>query len=200
MAMPNSIEHFQTSDLWTTRSGLAVSIRPICGDDEDAMSRFHSSLSAETVYTRYFNALKLSERIAHSRLDRVCHPAPRDETVLVVETVPPSAPGREIVGVGRLSVLPDTHTGEIAFVVSDSFQRQGIGSELLRRLHAAGLERKLRRLCAHILPSNAAMQRICLNAGMHLIGGFTDDEVTAEIDLQPTSKLINLHQTHDSSG
>jgi acetyltransferase len=75
------------------------------------MSRFHRSLSPETVYTRYFNVLKLSERISHDRLDRVCHPAPSDETVLVVEIAETFDLGREIIGVGRLSFLHEMQTG-----------------------------------------------------------------------------------------
>jgi acetyltransferase len=191
--MLDSTQNVHSRDIWTARSGLEVLIRPICGDDEGKMSRFHQSLSPETVYTRYFNALKLSERIAHDRLDRVCHPARRDETVLVVETAEQASLGREIIGVGRLSVLHATHAGELAFVVVDSYQRQGIGTELLHRLLAVAQERKLSHLYAHILPTNVAMQRICLNTGMQLIGSPTDGEVTAEIDLSMTaaSKLMS---------
>jgi len=151
------------------------------------MSRFHRSLSPESVYTRYFNVLKLSERIAHDRLDRICHPSPHDETVLIAEIGEPSASSREITGVGRLSVLPGFQTGEIAVVVSDAYQRQGIGTELMCRLFSVARERKLSRLCAHILPINISMQRICLNAGMQFIGSPTDGEVTAEIDLSATA-------------
>jgi acetyltransferase len=186
--MLDSIVKDAFGDTWTNRAGQKVVIRPIRGDDEDRMSRFHSSLSPETVYTRYFNALKLSERIDHDRLKRVCRPVPGDETVLVVETNAPDASGREIIGVGRLSVLQDTHTGEIAFVVSDSYQRQGIGTELLRRLLTIAQSRRISHLRAHILPTNVAMQRICLNTGMQLIGSLTDSEVTAEIDLSATTE------------
>jgi acetyltransferase len=188
--MPDSIQ--QAHKMWTTRSGQEVVIRPICGDDEDKMSRFHGSLSAETVYTRYFNVLKLSERIAHDRLDQVCHPAPREETVLVVETAELFVPSREIIGVGRLSVLPGMHTAEMAFVVGDSHQRQGIGTELLRRLLLVAKATKVSRLRAHILPTNIAMQRICLNTGMQLIGGLTDGEVTAELDLSAPAQERRL--------
>lgn len=193
--MVHSIQQVHDGDTWTTYNWQEVVIRPICGNDEDGMSRFHRSLSHETVYTRYFNVLNLSERIAHIRLDRVCHPLSSDETVLVVETAEPFVPGREIIGVGRLSFLHEMQAGEMALVVGDSYQRQGIGTELLRRLFTVAQERELSRVYAHILPTNVAMQRICLNMGMQLIGGLTDGEVIAQIDLSATANERPLKTT-----
>jgi acetyltransferase len=181
--MPDSTIPQPALEPWTTRTGQDVVIRPICGDDETRMAQFHRSLSPETVYTRYFNAAKLSTRIAHPRLDGVCHPTPGDETVLVVEIVTPVTLAGQIVGVGRLSASPDFQSGEVAFVISDSHQRQGIGSELLRRLIRAAKEMGLPRLRAHMLPTNIAVRRMCANAGMRLAGGEDASEVTGEIVL-----------------
>ena|SRR5687768_16663631 len=158
-------------------------IRPIRGDDEDGVTRLHRSLSPETVYARYFYTFQLSERISHERLGRICHPAPGDETVLVVEKVAPPASDCQIIGVGRLSVSPGSDTGEVAFVVDDICQGQGIGSELLRRLLQIARGKKLRRLRARILPANLMMRRVCSNAGMRLTGALLEAEMAAEIDL-----------------
>ena len=57
---------------WTAPNGLAVTIRPIRPEDEPLMVRFHEKLSEDTVYLRYFQSLKLSQRIAHERLTRIC--------------------------------------------------------------------------------------------------------------------------------
>jgi acetyltransferase len=168
---------------WTTRAGQPVIIRPIHGDDEDRMSAFHRSLSAESVYTRYFNTLKLSARIAHARLQRICHPSPGNETVLVVETAGVEPAPTQIIAVGRLSVTGAEHSGEVAFIVSDAFQRKGIGQELLRRLIADARDRQLRRLCAHILRSNTAMQRLCEQAGMRSCDLLGQEEVTEVLEL-----------------
>ncbi len=174
----------KSDDPWFTRTGQEVVIRPICGDDESKMAEFHRTLSPETVFTRYFNVLKLSQRVAHERLNRICHPASPDETVLVVEATEPFPRGCEIVAVARLSVPPGGHTGEVAFVVSDLYQRQGIGTELLRRLLKIAQANNLSLVRAHILRTNIAMQRVCLNLSMHLVDGLTDGEMAAEIDLR----------------
>jgi acetyltransferase len=181
--MLESMPKSQADDRCKTRSGRPVTIRPIQGDDEERMRRFHRALSPESVYTRYFNVLKLSERIAHERLDRVCHPLASNETVLVVETDELNTAESQIIGVGRLSVTVGSRIGELAIVVSDANQRQGIGAELLHRLFDAAKQRNLRHISAHILCANLAMQRLCLRAGMRLVERPNSDEVTAEFDL-----------------
>ena len=52
--------------------GTEVIIRPICPDDEPLMVWFHETLSDETVYLRYFHPMKLSKRVSHERLTRIC--------------------------------------------------------------------------------------------------------------------------------
>jgi acetyltransferase len=56
----------------TLRNKRQVLTRPIRPDDEPMLVKFHQTLSEETVYHRYFSALKLSQRIAHKRLLRIC--------------------------------------------------------------------------------------------------------------------------------
>ncbi|HEX8201519.1 MAG TPA: acetate--CoA ligase family protein, partial [Isosphaeraceae bacterium] len=56
---------------WTLADGRAVTIRPIRPEDEPLMVAFHQTLSDQSVYFRYFQALKLSQRVAHERLTRI---------------------------------------------------------------------------------------------------------------------------------
>ena len=53
---------------WKLKNKAPVTIRPIRPEDEPLMVKFHETLSEESVYHRYFSALKLSQRIAHERL------------------------------------------------------------------------------------------------------------------------------------
>jgi acetyltransferase len=147
------------------------------------MAGFHQTLSPESVYTRYFNVFKLRSRTAHERLCRVCHPDPDREVVLVAESGTPEGGGREIIAVGRLSMLPGAKVAEVALVVTDSHQGSGIGTELMRRLIQIAKQRPVTRLCAHILARNGAMQRLCVAAGMRLSTRPGGSEVKAELDL-----------------
>jgi acetyltransferase len=57
---------------WKMKDGQTVTIRPIRPEDEPVMTDFHTKLSERTVYLRYFQPLKLSQRTAHERLTRIC--------------------------------------------------------------------------------------------------------------------------------
>ena len=53
---------------------------------------------------------------------------------------------RAIIGVGRLMKMRGTNHAEFATVISDAYHRQGLGSELLRRLIAIGRAERLERV------------------------------------------------------
>ena len=54
------------------KDGKDVMIRPIRPEDEPMMIEFHKKLSERSVYLRYFQPLKLTQRTAHERLTRTC--------------------------------------------------------------------------------------------------------------------------------
>ncbi len=167
---------------WTARNGTPVMIRPIQPEDEPLIVRFHETLSDESVYLRYFHPMKLSQRIAHERLIRICFSDYDRELALVVEHRDAATGAREILAVGRLSRLHASNEAEFAILVSDRFQHQGIGTELLRRLVEIGRQEKLEHITADILADNHWMQRVCTALGFRLIHT-PGQPVTALIDL-----------------
>ena len=152
---------------WKLKDGTAVTIRPIRPEDEPAMVKFHEGLSEESVYQRYFSSLKLTQRIAHERLTRICFNDYDREIALVVERKNEKGEN-QILGVGRLSKLRGMNEGEFALIVSDKWQRQGLGTELLKRLIEIARTEKLERLTAIILADNQAMQHVSKKAGCKL--------------------------------
>ena len=68
-------------------------------------------------------------------------------------------------------------------IVSDEYQRHGIGSELFARLIQFGRDEKLERVVADILPSNRPMQKVCERLGMKLRHDRDENLVKAEIAL-----------------
>ena len=87
---------------WTMKDGSQVTIRPIRPEDEPAMVEFHQKLSERSVYLRYFQPLKLTQRTAHERLTRVCFIDYDREMALVAERTD-AAGEQEILAVGRMS-------------------------------------------------------------------------------------------------
>ncbi|GAB4397640.1 MAG: bifunctional acetate--CoA ligase family protein/GNAT family N-acetyltransferase [Anaerolineales bacterium] len=149
---------------WKLRDGRAVTIRPIRAEDEPLMIRFHEALSDRTVYLRYLSPMMLSERVTHERLSRVCHCDYAREIALVVEA---ETNGQKVViGVGRLSKMKiNEEEARITMLVSDDYQGQGLGAELLSRLIAVARAEKIERLLAIMSPENESMQKLCRKLG-----------------------------------
>ncbi len=70
---------------WKMKNKTGLLIRPIKPEDEPMLVKFHETLSEESVYNRYFSALKLSQRITHERLTRICFNDYDREIALVAE-------------------------------------------------------------------------------------------------------------------
>ena len=145
---------------WSMKDGTQVLIRPIRPEDEPLMVKFHQSISDRSVYLRYFHMEKLSTRIDHDRLCQKCFIDYDREMALVADYSNPQNGAHEILGVGRLTKLPGEREGEVAVLVSDPRQGQGLGTELLRRVIEVGRAEKLDRIVANILPENLAMRAL----------------------------------------
>jgi acetyltransferase len=150
---------------WRASNGVTLTIRPIRPEDEPLLARFHATLSERSVYFRYLRPIVLGQRVAHERLSRICFIDYDREMVLVAERAMPDG-GREVLGVGRLSKLHWREEAEFALVVSDAFQKRGLGSELLRRLLAIGRHERLRRIVGYISAENADMLRVAREGGL----------------------------------
>jgi acetyltransferase len=153
---------------WTTKSGTPLTLRPIRPEDEPLMIQFHKTLSEQSVYFRYFHLIKLSQRTAHDRLTRMCFIDYDREMALVADYKHPDTEAHEILAVARLSKLRGTNEAEFALLVSDRYQCQGLGTELLKRLLKVGHDEQLERISAEILAENGAMQRVCTKLGFRL--------------------------------
>jgi acetyltransferase len=153
---------------WMLRDGTPVTIRPIRPEDEPLMVRFHETLSEQTVELRYFGPQKLSQRVAPEQLLRIrCVDYDR-EMVLLVEQRDPIIGERAILGFGCLIKLHRSNDAEVALLVGDAWQGQGIGSELLRRLIQIGRDTGVARIIGEVLPDNQMMLRILPRFGFKL--------------------------------
>lgn len=165
--------HYVSS--WVMNNGSEVLIRPIRQDDAALMVAFHMTLSAQTVYLRYFQMITLRQRIAPQRLARICNIDYDHEMVLVAERDDPLTETPMIVGVGRLSKVEATMTAEFGMVVSDRYHGRGLGTELMQRLIQVGRDEQLRTVRADIHPDNLAMLHICRKCGFQFARSTHDD-------------------------
>jgi acetyltransferase len=70
-----------------------------------------------------------------------------------------------IVGVGRLSRRPLSQEAELAVVVADRYQHQGLGGELIAQLVKIARAEKLKRIVAEFHSENSAIRHLAGHGG-----------------------------------
>jgi acetyltransferase len=168
---------------WKMENGEEVVIRPIRPEDEPKLIDFHEKLSERTVYLRYFQPLKFSQRTAHERLTRICFIDYKREMALVVERL--NEKGQpEVIAVGRMSKMHGVPEAELAALVRDGFQGKGLGTELYSRLLRIAADEKLTKVHSNMLAENIEMKAICRALGFKITPGELEDNlVLAELAL-----------------
>ena len=167
---------------WTMKDGNDVTIRPIRPEDEPLLIKFHEKLSERSVYLRYFQPMKLTQRTAHERLTRICFIDYNREMALVAERM--NAAGEpEILAIGRLSKIHGREEGELAAVAIDDAQHKGLGTELYRRLIQVARDAKLKKLISIILPENREMRSLCTKLGFEMSADMEENTIRAELQL-----------------
>ncbi|HEV2216293.1 MAG TPA: GNAT family N-acetyltransferase [Candidatus Dormibacteraeota bacterium] len=128
------------------RPGLA-SLEP---SDGELLGRLFSRLSPESVYRRFFSPIpnpdyfiKLLLRV--DRYDR--------EAIVAVE-------GGEIVGVAQYSRLPGACQADLAIVVADGWQRQGLATRLITVLAERAVAHGINTFAVAIQSDNFGAQRL----------------------------------------
>jgi acetyltransferase len=167
---------------WTMKDGNDVTIRPIRPEDEPMLITFHQKLSERSVYLRYFQPMKLTQRTAHDRLTRICFIDYNREMALVAERTGENGQP-EILAIGRLSKIHGRPEGELAAVAIDAAQHKGLGTELYRRLIEVAKEAKLKKLVSVMLPENREMRALCVKHGFQMYSSLEDNMIRAELSL-----------------
>ncbi len=168
----------------TTRT--RVELRPIEAGDAHRLARFHERLSDQTIYLRYHAPHpELRER----ELRFLVNPDPRNHLAWVA-----CNEFGEILGVARL-VAEDClgASSDVAIVVADDAQGQGVGRALLTRLLEEAARAGLHMVDALILRDNrrardlftSTAERMGLPYGIEGIEGVVD----VRISLAPLAEL-----------
>jgi GNAT superfamily N-acetyltransferase len=150
------------STVETLRNGRRIGIRALRPDDKDGLVEAVDHASEQSLYRRFFGAKRHfteTEVRFFLNVDFIHHVA------LVAVAQEDGQP--TIVGGGRYVVgAPDT--AEVAFMVVDRYQGQGIGAVLMRHLSLIAREAGLRELIAEVLSSNKAMLKVFERSGLPL--------------------------------
>ncbi len=138
-----------------TPTGAGVVLRRGDHNDVDAVGDLHARCSARSLFARYHSGVRtLPRRLLHRLLT-----PPRGRTLLAVS-------GREVVGIGQLIRTARPEEAEVSLLVEDSWQHNGIGTALLRRLAATARAEGHSELVAWCLPGESGFERTAVRAGI----------------------------------
>jgi len=155
--MPNAVR---------LHGGGAALIRRIARDDAQALQQFIRDLSPASRYRRFLRAIR---ELPADRLMRFTQPDPACDAVLVATLLHPWQSG-SIIGIAQYAATDDAEGSEIAVVVGDAWQRQGLGYHLLGTLLNGAVEAGIERIQADVLADNHAMRQLALKLGCEISG------------------------------
>ena len=163
----------------TGRGDTMIAIRPIRPSDFELERAFVRGLSRFSAYRRLMSSRRPSdEELRHwTEVDGV------HEFALVA--VASAGDGEEQAGVARYVVSADPEVAEFAVVLSDRWQGQGLGRQLLGRLVNAARGRGIKRLVGATLSDNTAMLQLGRKLGFkpkRVLGDATVTELTLHLD------------------
>ena len=135
-----------------TKAGLNILVRPVKISDEPLLKDFFYSLSDKSIYRRFFSA---RTDMPHEYLQEF---VVIDYTQkMIILAVIEKGKKEEIVGLGQYAIVENTHIGDLALVVRDDYQNQGIGRELLSYLTFLAKKQGLLGFTAEVLVDNKPM-------------------------------------------
>lgn len=136
----------------TTKTGLRIFLRPVRISDEQLLKDFFYSLSNDCMYHRFIST---RTDMPHERLQKFVVIDYTKEMVILA--VVQHEEKEVIAGMGQYFIDENTHTAEVAFVVRDDYQKQGIGAELLGYLTYLAKRKGLHGFTASVLMDNKPM-------------------------------------------
>jgi len=137
------------------KDGTLLTFRPMHPTDEPGLTGLFHALSKETMYYRFMSQMKFVQRKVIQDFVYINHRT----DVAIVATLP-EAYGEEIIAIGRYYLDEKSNLAEIAFVVRDEWQNQGIGTALFKHLTLIARRNGISGFTAEVLKGNRAMQRV----------------------------------------
>jgi len=145
---------------WQLPSGNDVVIRPIRPEDAELTQKFVRSLSEETRYFRFMDAVSELSPAMLARLTQIDYT--REMALLALAEID----GGEVeLGVARYAINPDAESCEFALVVDDAWQKQGIGHKLMDVLMDVARGMGLKTMEGEVLKTNRPMLKLAAGLG-----------------------------------
>ncbi|MFH1748766.1 MAG: GNAT family N-acetyltransferase [Planctomycetota bacterium] len=182
MPPPQAPYPAQYESTFKLRDQSEAFVRPIRPDDEPLMREMFYEFSAQTVYLRYHASLK---SMPHNKLQVFCNVDYDTEMALIVLVGTPG--NEEVVGVGRYMTDAAKESAEVAFTVSDKYQKNGLGTVLFEQLVEIARSHGIRFFHAYVLVENSGMLKIFHRSGLNIETFKEGDVVKVSMTLPETA-------------
>ncbi len=163
----------------TTRAPASYLVRSITPADRIELARFYAGLSADSASARFHGA---APGIAVRTAQSFCGPDHQHREGIVAETFDPR--GRPVL-IGHLCIEPtSSDEAEMAIVVSDTWQRRGVGRAMLGEAFEWAQAHGIDRLVASMRSGNTAMIGLIRSLGYPVTLGIADcgvDDVLVDV-------------------
>ena len=151
----------------TLKDGQKVLLRPIKPEDENMWLDMFKSFSEETVRFRFFRIIKDTPHEVRTRYCNIDY----DREIGIVAEVEKDG-RKQILGVVRIIQDPaQQDEAEFAVVVTDEYQRLGLGSEFLDFIIEIAKDKNLSKINGVVLKDNFPMITLCREKGFRFSDG-----------------------------
>lgn len=139
------------------RAAAATLIRPIRPADRSGLQQFIRGLSPASRYARFMVGIR---ELPQDILERFVNPLAAREAVLVADS-----PADGIVGLVQYVADVRGDGCEVALVVTDTWHRQGLGTQLLHALTTVASDHAIGHFHADVLADNYPMRALARKVG-----------------------------------
>jgi RimJ/RimL family protein N-acetyltransferase len=171
----------------TTERQRDVAVRRGGAEDAELLWEMHCRLSERTIRLRYGAPKHLYPAPAlRDQMQRMLG-AEASMAATLIGTVEDGASHAAVSLVQLVHDPADPSTAEIAIVVRDDYQREGLGRALSRLVRYVAQARGVRRLCINALAENRAIMRLVRGSGVPYIAETLRGETTIFMPLDGDS-------------
>ncbi|MCX7991766.1 MAG: GNAT family N-acetyltransferase [Proteobacteria bacterium] len=147
----------------TTKTDLNLLLRPVRLNDEPILKDFFYSLSEDSLFKRF---ICVKKEMPHQELQ--FYTAIDYTKEMVILAIVQDGWKETVVGVGQYSLNEKTLMAEVAFLVRDDYQKQGVGEVLLNYLTYIAKRAGLYGFTAEVLVDNKPMLKLFEKMGFKM--------------------------------
>jgi acetyl coenzyme A synthetase (ADP forming)-like protein len=173
------------------RDGSTVRLRPPRVEDVESVVGFLRNLSPESYTQRFHGRARIDASLLEGMVD--CDWI--EQGALIATRI--GSGGEEVVALGSYDRLRQRDRAEVSFVVADSLQGWGLGTQLFNQLVARASAVGIRSFIALVRADNRKALEMLTLSGFNLRRELDTGIVEMEISLAPTEQLLELVGSRD---